>query len=232
MKTTYFRKADSTELPSGATAEVYLIAVKIDNVGGYAKELIGVLNNTSWINDLNPVGRLTFERTAKRSIDKLVVDFQTIQNAVTSSFGEYMVSMSAGQSLGVLLNHLVFPISELWKEKLTNNHGFDFHTESQQQRLSFGEAKYNKTSNPYTEAAGQVIDFINAGKDGGDAALLSYFAKPESIENLLQGRRGFTVAFSIHSNNPENILSNALNSDLIVKLCRECDELQLVGVTS
>ncbi len=232
METTYYRKVDSSELPSEATAVVYLIAVKINDVRGYAQELIAVLNNTSWIDELSPVGRLSFERTARRTIDKLVVEFQTINNTVTSSFGEYMVSMSAGQSLGVLLGHLVFPISELWKEKLTNNHGFDFHTQSPQQKLNFGEAKYNKTSNPYTDAAGQVVDFIEAGKDGNDAALISHLASPEAIENLLQSNRGFSVAFSINSDNPEAILSNALASDFIVKLCGKCDELQLIGVSS
>jgi hypothetical protein len=232
MKTTYFKKVDSYELPPGATAVVYLIAIQIDDVRGYAQELITVLNDTSWIDKLNPVGRLSFEKTAKRTINKLVVEFQTINNTVTSSFGEYMVSMSAGQSLGVLLGHLVFPISELWKEKLTNNHGFDFHTQSPQQKLNFGEAKYNKTKNPYTEAAGQVVDFIEAGKDGNDAALISHLASPEAIENLLQTSRGFSVAFSINSLNPEAVLLNALASDFILELCCKCDELQLIGVSS
>jgi hypothetical protein len=232
VKTTYFRKVDPSELPHGTTATVNIIAVKISDVSGYARELINFLSDTSWIKNLSPVGKLTFERTSNRTIEKLVRDFQTIDNTVTSSFGEYMVSICAGQSLGLMLSHTVFPISELWKEKLTNNHGFDFHTESLQQRISFGEAKYNKTSNPYKDAAKQIIEFIEAGKDSGDAALIAYFASKEAIENLIRTSRGFTVAFSINSDNPETILSNALNHDIIVDLCKKCDELQLVGVSS
>ena len=232
MKIEYNRQISQIELPPGTTAMVSLVAVKIEDVNGYAQELIGILSDTSWINALNAIGKISFEKTALRTIEKLVNDFKTINNAITSSFGEYVVSISAGQSMGLLFNHIVFPISELWKEKLTNNHGFDFHTESPRSLISFGEAKYSKNSNPYTDAASQIINFIEMGKDGGDAALIAHFASKKSIENLLQSSRGFTIAFSLNSENIETILMNALGSDLIVNLCKMCDELQIVGVLS
>jgi hypothetical protein len=132
----------------------------------------------------------------------------------------------------VLLGHTVFPISELWKEKTTHNHGFDFHTETPDQLLHFGEAKYKKNANPYSEAASQVIEFIELGKDGGDAAFIAHFATDEAINKLLDNHRGFTVAFSICSDDSEAILRNALGSPFVVELCKRCEQLQIIGVKS
>lgn len=232
MKIEYFRQLELDELPAGATATVSLIALKIENTHGYAQELISLLSDTSWISRLNAIGRVSFERTAARTIAKLVGEFSTVRNAVTSSFGQYLVSISAGRCLGVLLSHSVFPIAELWKEKLTNNHGFDFHTESPRKKVCFGEAKYDKDANPYSVAAAQVIEFIADGKDCGDAALIAHFASPEAIDNLVKSSRGFTVAFSLSSDNAEKILWNALRSPIIAKLIKMCDEVQIVGVSS
>ncbi|WP_429886019.1 hypothetical protein [Geoalkalibacter halelectricus] len=230
MKCNLVEKVSPQKLPQGSTADVWLIDVLVEDVSLFAQELVVALSDTSWIQKLDPVGRLSFERTANRTIAALVTSFATVQNQVTSSFGEYMVSMSAGRSLALLLGHEVLPISELWKEKTIHNHGFDFHTESQEYLVAFGEAKYKKGGNPYTQAASQVLEFIALGKDGGDAALLEHLCSHEAIANLLSGHRGFTVAFSVASDNPILVLQNALKSPDIEKLCYSCDQLQIIGV--
>lgn len=232
MKITYNRQADPQELPAGATAKVFLIALKIEDVKKQAADIVGLLSDTSWIRQLDATAKLSYEKTALRTIDKLVSDFSTIDSAVTGSFGQYLVSIAAGQCLGILLKHTVFPISELWKEKLTNNPGFDFHTESTGKRISFGEAKYQKGANPYSAAAAQIVEFIALGKDGGDAVHLERFATAEAMDNLRNSSRGFTIAFSLHSGKPDKILRNALSSQLVKDLCMCSDELQIVGVES
>lgn len=228
----YERLALQSELPAGATAKVHLLVVQVNDIKTAANEIITALNDVSWITKLNPVAKLSYESTALRTITKLTTDFGTVDSSVTSSFGEYLVSIAAGNSLGAVLNHTVFPVSELWKEKVTQNHGFDFHTESQQKVISFGEAKYVKGTNPYTASATQILEFIKARKDGGDAVHLKNFASENAIQNLLKSSRGFTVAFSMHSDKPESILKNALASDLIQKLIKCSHELQIVGVKS
>lgn len=232
MKCSLIEKVESHSLPAGSTADVWLICVKIDDINSCAKELVTILNDTAWIQQLNAIGKLSLSQTAMRTINKLVNDFKSVQNVITTEFGEYMVSMSASQSLGVLLGHRVFPISELWKEKITHNHGFDFHTETLDKLLNFGEAKYSRKSNPYSVAASQVIDFIELGKDKYDAVLLGHFATEEAINNLGAGYRGFTIAFSIYSNDSEAILRNALSSSSVLELCKRCVQLQIIGVQS
>lgn len=232
IKILYERSALQSELPDGATAKVHLIVVQVNDVKAAANEIIAALNDVSWITKLNPVAKLSYERTALRSIDKLTTDFGTVDSSITSSFGEYLVSIAAGDSLGVVLNHNVFPISELWKEKVTQNHGFDFHTESLREIVSFGEAKYVKGTNPYNASAKQILEFICVGKDGGDATHLVNFASKKAMQNLLNSSRGFTVAFSMNSDKPEYILKNALQSDIIKELINHSQELQIVGVKS
>lgn len=226
----YQRPVLQSELPPGATAKVHLIVVQVANVKDAANEIITALNNVSWIAKLDPVAKASYEQTALRTIAKLTTDFSTVDSSVTSSFGEYLVSIAAGNSLGVVLNHAVFPISELWKEKVTKNHGFDFHTESTQEIISFGEAKYVKGTNPYNASAAQILEFIDLKKDAGDAVHLRTFASQNAIQKLVNSSRGFTVAFSMHSDNPQSILKNALASDIIQKLIKCSQELQIVGV--
>ena len=149
---------------------------------------------------------------------------------IESEFGEYMISMSAGDCLQKGLKHTVLPISELWKEKLTGNPGFDFHTETHQGRISFGEAKYSSNDNPYTDAAKQVHSFITEEKDKIDAVHLQHLASKKAIDALIANSRGFAIAFSLHSTDHETILNNALQSDLVKRLSGSCDELYIVGV--
>jgi hypothetical protein len=226
----YHERVDPSLLPDNATAATYTSCIEIVNVTTHAATLINSINDTSWISQLSPVARLSYEQTALRTIGKLVRIFQSVQGKVTEEFGEFMISMSAGECLKQELDHDVVPLSELWKEKVSNNHGFDFHTESPQEKVAFGEAKYNSTSNPYTTAATQIIRFIDEGKDGGDAVHLAHLVSLNANANLIAGNRGFIVAFSLHSPNHERILDNAISSDAIQELSTQCDELYIIGV--
>jgi len=228
----YHHKVTIPELPENATAEMHLLCVEVEDVHKHASDLISELNDTSWISQLNPIGKMSYERTAHRTISALVEMFSHIESHITEEFGEYMVSMSATNSMKEKLSHSIFPLSELWKEKKLGNHGFDFHTESISKQIAFGEAKYNRRDNSYTDAAIQVLEFIKDGKDYGDAVHLTNFASPGAILNLQNKRRGFAVAFSLHSNDHVKILNNALNSALILELSSQCHELYIIGVRS
>ena len=141
------------------------------------------LSNTSWIAKLNPVAKMSYEEIALKTISKLVAIFRSVENTVSSDFGEFMISMSSGHCLKEKHNHTVLPLSELWKEKLSNNHGFDFHTLSPEDKFSFGEAKFVSTGNSCTSAAKQVFRFAGEGKDKIDAVHLLHFSKPVAIDN-------------------------------------------------
>jgi len=226
----YYQPVDASKLPNSAIAETHLLCIEIDDVHQCALDLITFISDTSWISQLDSVGQMSYEEAANETIQALVQIFQAVQNNVTEEFGEYMVSLSAIEALRGTFAHTVFPLSELWKEKMLGNHGFDFHSQSAGDRISFGEAKYKKHINPYTDATKQVIKFIGQGKDRRDAAHLVHFASPSAIENLNNRVRGFAVAFSLHSPDHAVILKNALESELIQQLSTMCHELYVIGV--
>lgn len=230
MKVMYHEKVESSELPEGAIANTYISFIEINDVNTCAQDLLVEISNTAWINDLNPVAKMSYEDTAKETILKLVEIFKSVDNKVTKDFGEFMISMGSGHCLKEKHDHDVLPLSELWKEKLSNNHGFDFHTLSPDLKFSFGEAKYVSTGNSYTSAAEQVHRFSREGKDKRDAVHLINFCNLIAIDNLSNGRKGYVIAFSINSVDHENILKNSLGNDDIKSLTKRCDDLYIIGV--
>lgn len=209
---------------------IHILCLQITDINAYAKVLVTEIADTSWISQLNPVPRMSYETIALKTIEKLVELFQLTENKVTADFGQFMISLSAGRSLKDKHSHVCLPISELWKEKVLGNHGFDFHTISPEERFSFGESKYQSTGNAYTSAASQAHEFSKAGKDKIDAVHLVHFGSPQSIENLRADRKGYVIAFSLNSNDHNFILNNALKNEDVIALSKRCDELYLVGV--
>ncbi len=230
MNIIHFSKVPQSDLPPKATASTYIACVKVGSVSDCAKELIELISKTSWIDQLDPVAKLSYEKTSLRTINNLVNLFQTVQNKVTEDFGEYMVSVSSGYCLDEQANHQILPLSELWKEKLGNNHGFDFHTVSTQDKFSFGEAKYVSSGNSYGPAAKQTLRFIEEEKDKVDAVHLEKLSSEDALNNLLNGRRGFTVGFSVNSPDYLKILGNAVKNKYVQQLSLQCDELYIIGV--
>lgn len=226
----HLKKTVRHQRKNGKTGRSYLLLIDISNPKKYARELIQTVSDTSWINGLDPIAKTSYEATAKRTITALVNIFGKVNNRVTKEFGEYMVSLSAANCLETHLNHKQFPISELWKEKLLGNHGFDFHTETSTNWLAFGEAKYSSKSNGGRAAVKQVLRFIKEEKDQNDANHLRNFASSKSLERLLQRKRAFSLAFSINSKNHALYFKRYLKSDLVKNLQGICNELFIIGI--
>lgn len=226
----HHEKIEDERLPEGAIAVTHVFCVHITDVRAYAESLVKEITDTSWISQLNSVGRMSYENIATRTIEKLVDLFNSIENKVTADFGEFMVSLSSGNCLKEKHLHTCLPISELWKEKILGNHGFDFHTISPEERFSFGEAKYQSSGNAYTSAAKQAHEFSKVGKDKSDAVHLANFGSALSIQNLEEDKKGYVVSFSLNSEDYASILNNALKNEDVVALSRRCDELYLIGV--
>lgn len=231
MQILFYKELNPEDFHVKPTAIIKVMLVNASNISVAVQELIDSTQDLVWIDKLDIVPRASFEQTAIRTVARLVAKFGAIQNKLTSDVGEYLVSYSASKGLDEAFGHSSVPISELWKEKITGNHGFDFHSESQENIISFGEAKYNSNANPYDDAAKQAIRFLGDSKDSGDAIFLQYFVSQHAMETFLfQGARGVALAFSVSSANPLGILDNALDNANIMTLSGLCDELYLIGV--
>ncbi|SHN70041.1 hypothetical protein [Desulfovibrio litoralis] len=209
---------------------IYCARVKVSNVSAYAKEMIDAISNTSWLNPLEIVSKRTFAATAQPTINKLVSDILgKVENTVTEEFGEYMVSNSALKALEKSWGHKPLPLAELLKEKILGNPGFDFHTESHTGYISFGEAKYSSSVNPYSNALTQIIEFIDNKKDEMEFGIVKNFVSSKAMNNALDGAKGYIAAFSINAVSPNTIMQNAVSSKHTKQLtCHK--EIYLIGV--
>ena len=152
---------------------------------------------------------------------------------LSKDFGEFMVSLSAAQTLVDELGHTNLPLSEIWKEKLTGNHGFDYYTECTGEVINCGEAKFNSNTNAYGSAARQVCEFIDDKKDLVDLPHLPHLASEVAVNKLVNNReRGFCLAFSVNSVDLEQILVNALGNSDVVRLSEEAIALYIIGIRS
>lgn len=210
--------------------DIYIIHVEVNDLSNQASDMITTIMDSSWISRLSPVDKLSYEARAKRTISKLVDDvFKKIADSVTVDFGEYMVSMSAQAALETSLKHFKLPLAELFKEKMTGNPGFDFHTQSHTTLVAFGEAKYSGNNSPYANALAQIAEFITLEKDVAELTDLSKFISEEAITNALKDKKAYIAAFSVNAKDPKRIFNNVLTSEYITPLLN-CSELYLIGV--
>ena len=216
----------------GKKCPVYEFVLKITDHKFYAQKMIHMVCDNSWISALDTISQTAYEKTVERTSEKLKEIFsrQAFDSQLKDDFGEYMISISSIMCLVERLSHKEVPLSELWKEKVTGNPGFDFHTISPEIIFAFGEAKYRSNSNAYSEAAEQVFNFIDLGKDFVDLIHLQNFSQKAAQKLANEKIRSFTVAFSMHSDNYGTIFNNALGNDFIKKISTHAQELYLIGV--
>lgn len=208
---------------------VYCIHIKVQNVKKHADEIIKSISDTSWISSLNAIDQISYESRSTKTISRLVNSIlKKVEDVVTEEFGEYLVSHTAQNLLVTTFNHGKVPLAELFKEKIIGNMGFDFHTESVNKIILFGEAKYSGSINPYTKAIEQIVEFINERKDIGELADVQKFVSVDASTNAITNKKGYVAAFSINAQKPETILKNAIES--IADTLLEFPELYLIGV--
>ena len=225
-----FKHENMDDYGKTTACNVYSIHVKVHDISSKAKAMITMIQDTSWITELDIIEQASFEARAQPTIDKLVHKILSkVTTTLSDDFGEFLISVTAQDTLELQYNHKKVPLAELFKEKKTGNPGFDFHTETSTQLLAYGEAKYSGNINPYSKALNQIKGFLDEKKDKMELTDLKHFTSRESINKALEDKKAFVAAFSINSDNPSSIIENALSSvhidDLLVY-----DELYIIGI--
>lgn len=210
---------------------IHFICVEIDDIPSYAKELIESIKNTSWIDKLDVIGKLSYTETTLETIDKLISIFSCSEDPISADFGEYLISMTAGSSLEELLSHEILPLSELWKEKKSGNPGFDFHTITPQKHISFGEAKYSAIRNTYKAAIEQIVSFINQKKGNRDLPHLRIIADKEAVDNYMNGYKCYCAAFSLKNVQSFDAIIKSITSLVeFEKIIHDGNEVFVIGI--
>lgn len=230
MKLVNFKLIDMVSINPKATGKIYSLALDITDIEVRAEEMYEVVTDTSWLDHLDIVDSATYSARSKPTIKKIVDDIlNNVESEISEEFGEYMVSDSAQTVLKNHLNHIRLPLAELIKEKISGNPGFDFHTETPESLVSFGEAKYSGSKNAHGRALSQIKKFISAKKDIQELSDLRTFVTKEAINNAAAGKKSFCAAFSIVSDNIESIMDNVLSSVHLDALL-SYEAVYLVGV--
>jgi hypothetical protein len=229
MDITLVDKAKLKDLSTISDCEINCIHIKINDFKPIVQSFEKEISNTSWINNLDELSKLTFKVNAEKSIDKIVKDIiAKISNSVTIDIGEYIVSYSAQHALNLKFSHDKIPLAELLKEKISGNPGFDFHTISGNKFLIFGEAKFSINETPRAKALDQIGEFID-DRDNAELLWLRPFLDAQIIKNIVDGKKGYTAAFSFNNENILTIFNNALESDIIKEIIKH-KELYLIAV--
>ena len=215
-------------------ATIYIAFISIDDYKQEASQLISSIANTSWLKMLDKIDRISFETKVNNTTKKMIEIFKSAQstNKIQKDFGEYLISLKSSEHLATKHHHKQFPLSELWKEKVSGNGGFDFHTESPSEHITFGEAKYRSRENAYADATIQIVEFISPenNKDLGDASYLRDLkASINSLNNLINGNRNFAAGFSLHSKNYKLMEKHLMKDPNVLELINVAEELFLIG---
>lgn len=223
------------------SGNIFICYGKISDLDKMALELTSSVNNYSWVIDLDHRARRAYQTTAQKTAEALVKIFKDIyspDNKITSEFGELMVSMGSSKALEIVFGHRALPIAELWKPKLSQNEGFDFHTVCSKDIINFGEAKFSSNSSPYSGASGQssgaggqADGFIAAEKHLMDGPHLGPIAGDIPAANLDSDIFGIVLAFSINAVNPLTILNNALMQSKTYENLKKAKNIYIVGIS-
>lgn len=195
------------------------------------KFIYNELFNKAWINKYKKsIVRKSIEERCNKTIEKISEKLKRCEgDNVSSEAGEYIISILGKQALTENLNYLNIPLAELWKEKTTGNPGFDFHSESTENKIIFGEAKYVCGKNAYNNSLSQINKFIELKKDLLEMVDLDNLVSDLASSNFDDGKKGYAAAFSSTKALTKVMIDNILDNDSFKKLLIY-DELLLVAV--
>lgn len=181
-----------------AGEKVQFIRVEVTNINPAIEAIVGIVADTSWVNDLVDIlDRASLIARAQPTIEKLSEDLnKAIKSKATADVGEYIVSVVARHTIEAICGYRALPLAEVIKEQISGNPGFDYHHEHSGLILIFGEAKYKTGLNAYGDAFSQIVKHIGLQKDVKEANDMARFLSDESKTNFLDGKKGFSAAFS------------------------------------
>ncbi|MEZ8983361.1 hypothetical protein FB440_111103 [Vibrio crassostreae] len=213
--------------------KVQVCLVRVSDLRKVAMELITKVQDTSWMTNLDPGAKRSYDRTVADTAEALVEVFNDTlaTSTVGKEFGEIMVSIGSTKALEVIFDHNVLPISELWKPQVKQNEGFDFHTVCSNELINFGEAKFSSKKSPHGNAIDQAKGFIENEKHLRDRVHLRDLVSANAIHNLDDDSYGVVASFSINAGNPLLVLKNAIDSATQSLSSEKIKSVYLVGVT-
>lgn len=210
---------------------VIFIRIEPSDLKTTINDIICSLNNLSWIETFDKEYiKKSFKIRASRTAEHLSNKLNNFaQDKVTTDIGETVVSELSRLAIVNELEYRDIPLAELFKQKISGNHGFDFFSETLSQFIVFGEDKYVSNSNGYGRALEQIERFIIEERDTSDLNDIDRFVSDSSLNNHTKNDKAFACAFSATSIKSETLIDNILNNDNFNKI-KHHREIILIAV--
>ncbi len=215
---------------TGNKCVIHAICVEIDDIEERAREMIRTIVDTTWMNEMDIISKASFEACSERTIQKFKSQIlEQVSDEMNTEFGEIMISDTAQCVLVSEANHCKLPLADLFKERVSGNGGFDFHTISSNENIIYGEAKYSGVTSRYADALSQINEFIEDKKDIAELNVLRQFVSESASLRAINGSKGYTAAFSLVCTDRVQVMKNAAKSTHLSNLF-EYEEIYLIGV--
>ncbi|SFD02099.1 hypothetical protein SAMN05421780_1234 [Flexibacter flexilis DSM 6793] len=232
MEITKVHASNVNAIENSSGCKIHSLYLRITNWKSVISEFETHISDTSWIGKLNDkTAQISFRANVERTINKIVNDIiAKVSSSVNKDIGEYLISYTAQCALEKEYRHQKIPLAELWKEKVSGNPGFDFHTISSSNYLIFGEAKFSLSVTPREKALNQIEEFIGNNKDSGELIWLKPFLDETTLANITNNNeKGYTAAFSFNNESIDITFTNALTSSALKEITKH-KELYLIAI--
>lgn len=196
-------------------SNVVFIRLEPEDLSVTIRDIIDSLQNLSWINKFDKkYKRRSFQSRSIPTVNLLKSKLENHDNdSITTEIGETVVSELSRSSLINYLNYADIPLAELIKQQISGNPGFDFFSETLENAIVFGEAKYLSQQNAYGNAMKQVNTFIREERDLTDLKDIEDFVTMESLENASMGsKKAYACGFSSTAMDTEVLIQHILNN--------------------
>lgn len=189
---------------------VKFIRVEPENIAITLRDVLNALSNLSWIAQFDQEYiRSSYEVRAQATVDYLCKNVITgKEDAVTQNAAEYLVSEIAREAIVIDLKYKDIPLGELIKEQVSGNPGFDYFSQTLEDVIIFGEAKYLASQNAFGVGMKQVARFIKEKRDLADLVDIDKFFSPSALNGVLQGNKAFSIAFSAKSTLSDTLIKH------------------------
>ena len=193
------------------------IYISITSIELLVISVLEILENASWMSGMyDDDYKIIAEHNASITKEKILPKIRECKNEdkiLNETFKEIAVSICSQSAMRRELHCDVLPLSELLKERVSGNGGFDFIVVLPDSVVVFGESKYRTANNACTEASKQVIKFIKNGKHISDLSIVKMFYS-ELVSKCLKGEKiAFAVGYTLSELEWESSVSQ-INDDL------------------
>lgn len=175
--------------------KVLVCTVEINNLFPIIQKIIAVLRSNCWIEqlDIHDVWKESYRSRINKTSRDLVSLFQSksLAEKLEKDIGEHIVTTVTISILCTHHSHVGYPIGELFKEKRSNNHGFDFYSIHPDRMLTFGEAKFDRHGGGMNSALKQIKEFIEDNKVVEDINSLPFLIEGDLLDKYAEKKFGF-----------------------------------------